>query len=80
LNGLPPGTFPLNVFNVVLNAITIRGSIVGTRRDLQEALEFAGAGRVKAIVEPGRLEDINAIFHRMHEGKIEGRIVLDMAA
>ena len=30
--------------------ITVRGSIVGTRLDLQEALAFAGAGQVKATV------------------------------
>jgi propanol-preferring alcohol dehydrogenase len=80
LNGLPPGTFPLDIFNIVLNAITIRGSIVGTRRDLRDALELAGGGRVKAVVEPSKLENINEIFHRMHEGKIEGRIVLNLAA
>jgi propanol-preferring alcohol dehydrogenase len=33
LVGLPPSTFPLDIFNVVLNRITIRGSIVGTRYD-----------------------------------------------
>jgi hypothetical protein len=34
LNGLPPGSFPLPIFEVVLKALTIRGSIVGTRLDL----------------------------------------------
>lgn len=80
LNGLPPGTFPLNIFDMVLNGITVRGSIVGTRHDLRDALELAGGGRVKAIVESSSMERINDIFHRMHEGKIEGRIVMNMAA
>lgn len=80
LNGLPPGTFPLDIFNLVLNGITVRGSIVGTRADLQEAIELAGEGKVHATVATENLECINAIFHRMHEGKIDGRIVLDMAA
>ena len=31
LNGLPPGSFPLSIFDTVINGITIRGSIVGTR-------------------------------------------------
>ena len=44
LVGLPPGYFPLSIFDTVLNGITVRGSIVGTRLDLQEALDFAGAG------------------------------------
>ena len=80
LNGLPAGTIPLNIFEMVLNAITVRGSIVGTRRDLHDALELAAGGRVKAIVEPDKLENINEIFHRMHKGQIEGRIVLNMAS
>lgn len=77
LTGLPPGTFPLSIFNTVLNGITVRGSIVGTRLDLQEALSFAAQGKVKSIVEAAALEDINEIFARMHKGDIRGRMVLD---
>lgn len=62
----------------MLNGITVRGSIVGTRQDLREALDFAGVGKVKATVASARLENINDVFQRMLDGKIEGRIVLDM--
>ncbi|MFP1678641.1 alcohol dehydrogenase AdhP [Alloalcanivorax sp. C16-2] len=78
LNGLPPGEFPLPIFDTVLNGITVRGSIVGTRQDLQEALDFAGEGKVKATVATEKLDNINDVFQRMIDGKIEGRIVLDM--
>jgi propanol-preferring alcohol dehydrogenase len=77
LVGLPPGSFPLPIFDTVLNGITVRGSIVGTRLDLQEALDFAGAGKVKATVAAEPLENINQIFARMHAGDIDGRIVID---
>ena len=77
LNGLPPGDFPLPIFDTVLNGITVRGSIVGTRLDLQEALDFAGAGKVKATIKTDKLENINEIFAKMHHGEIEGRIVID---
>ena len=79
LNGLPPGDFPLSIFDTVLNGITVRGSIVGTRLDLLEALAFAGEGKVKATVHADKLENINDVFSRMHHGDIEGRIVLDLA-
>ena len=79
LNGLPPGDFPLDIFGMVLNGITVRGSIVGTRLDLLESLDFAGEGKVKATVHRAKLEDINDIFGQMHKGQIEGRMVLDMA-
>jgi len=76
-NGLPTGDFPVSIFDTVLNGITIRGSIVGTRLDLQESLNMAAAGKVKATVTAEPLENINDIFERMRAGKIEGRIVID---
>ena len=78
LNGLPPGDFSLSIFDTVLNGITVRGSIVGTRLDLQEALDFANDGKVKATVEVAKLGNINGVFDRMRAGKIDGRIVLNM--
>ena len=78
LNGLPPGDFPLNIFGMVLNGITVRGSIVGSRLDLQESLDFAADGKVKATVASAPLEEINTIFDRMKKGQIEGRMVLDI--
>lgn len=80
LNGLPPGEFSLSIFDMVLNGTTVRGSIVGTRLDLQEALDFAGEGKVKATVASDRLENVNDVFDRMRNGKINGRVVLDLAA
>lgn len=80
LNGLPPGDFALSIFDTVLNGITVRGSIVGTRLDLQEALGFAAEGKVKATISTDTLENINGIFARMHRGEIQGRIVIDFAS
>jgi propanol-preferring alcohol dehydrogenase len=79
LNGLPPGEFPVSIFDLVLNGQTVRGSIVGTRKDLEEALQFAADGKVKATIEQQPLGSINAIFDRLKQGKVNGRIVLDIA-
>lgn len=80
MNGLPPGEFPVNIFDMILNGVTIRGSIVGTRLDLQGAIRFAEEQKVHAHVAPAKLEDINDIFARMKQGKIDGRMVLDFRA
>ncbi|MBR0859723.1 alcohol dehydrogenase AdhP [Bradyrhizobium liaoningense] len=77
LVGLPPGEFPTPIFDVVLKRITVRGSIVGTRRDLDEAIAFAVDGKVKAEVTKVPLAQINDVFDRMKAGKIDGRMVLD---
>ena len=61
------------------SGITVRGSIVGTRRDLEEAIAFAADGKVRSQITKAPLADINAIFERMKSGKIDGRMVLDMS-
>ena len=76
LIGLPPGTFELDIFNTVLSRKTIRGSIVGTRMDLAECLQFAGDGKVKVHYSVEPLENINDIFARMRDNKIDGRVVM----
>ncbi len=75
-NGLPPGEFPVSIFDVVLRGISLRGSIVGTRTDLRESIAYAGAGKVHAKVRVEPIENINHIFEEMKAGKIEGRVVL----
>ncbi|MGW9825265.1 alcohol dehydrogenase, propanol-preferring [Brevibacterium pityocampae] len=76
-NGLPPGEFPAPIFDIVLKGLTIRGSIVGTRQDMEEALEFYAAGKIKPTYSKRPLGDINAIFDEMEHGKIEGRVVIE---
>ncbi|MCV3272017.1 alcohol dehydrogenase AdhP [Roseobacter sinensis] len=78
LVGLPPGAFDLPIFEVVLMRKTIRGSIVGTRNDLVEALEFAAEGKVASHYSTDRLDNINGIFDRMEQGQIEGRVVMEI--
>jgi propanol-preferring alcohol dehydrogenase len=79
LVGLPPGDFPLPIFDVVLNAKTVRGSIVGTRKDLQEALAFAGEGKVRTVFSEEALDDVNAVLDRLRAGTVEGRVVMRIA-
>ncbi|SDH94810.1 alcohol dehydrogenase, propanol-preferring [Flavobacterium omnivorum] len=69
----------MSIFDTVLNRITIRGSIVGTRKDLEEAIQFAVEGKVKATVTSAKLEDVIDVFEKMKKGQIEGRVVLEIA-
>ena len=78
LVGLPPADFPAPIFDVVLKRLTIRGSIVGTRKDLQEALQFAAEGKVKSSVEAQPLEAVNTVFARLRRGDVRGRVVLQL--
>ena len=75
-NGLPAGDFPASIFEIVLKGLTVRGSIVGTRQDMREALDFYSRGQINATVSTRDLGEINAVFDEMKHGKIDGRVVI----
>lgn len=75
---VPAGELSLNIVKTVLDGIQIVGSLVGTRQDLAEAFGHALAGRVRPIVQPRKLEELNAIFREMDDGTIQGRMVIDL--
>ncbi len=74
--GLPPEELPIPIFDLVLKGISVIGSIVGTRKDLEETLVLAARGRVSCNHTMAALEDINDVFAQMKAGQIEGRVVL----
>jgi len=76
LVGLPPGDFPVPLFDLVADCISIRGSFVGNREDLAEALSFAVEGKVKADIELQPLSAINQVFERLEHGDVPARVVL----
>jgi hypothetical protein len=51
----------------------MRGSIVGTRKDLAEAIEFASEAKLTCIKTPSR---ISATFRDLKAGKVDGGIVI----
>ena len=80
LVGIPPGEFPVPLFDVVANCITIRGSFVGTREDMAEALAFAVDRKVKAEIELQPLSAINSVFERLQRGGVASRVVLELVS
>jgi propanol-preferring alcohol dehydrogenase len=66
----------LPIFETVLNAITIVGSIVGTRKELREVFELHGAGRTHVIRETRALEHVNEAIADVEAGRVAARIVL----
>ena len=77
--GLPPEAMSLDIPRLVLDGIEVVGSLVGTRQDLAEAFEFAAQGKVVPKVTLRPIEDINEIFDEMQQGKIKGRMVIDLS-
>jgi propanol-preferring alcohol dehydrogenase len=68
----------LPIFETVLNGITIRGSIVGTRKDLAEVYAIHAQGRTRVIRETRRLSEVNECFEEVEKGHVQARIVFDL--
>ena len=76
--GLPSETMDLPIVKTVLDGIEVIGSLVGTRKDLEEAFQFGAEGKVVPVVQTRALDEAPEVFKEMEEGKIQGRMVLDM--
>jgi alcohol dehydrogenase, propanol-preferring len=69
---------PLPIFETVINGTTIRGSIVGTRVDLQETYELHQMGKTRVIRETAELADVNHWFEEVEQARVKARIVFDL--
>ena len=74
----PDNHVDLPIFETVLRGITIRGSIVGTRKDLAEVYAIHAQGRTRVIHEVRKLDEVNDCFHDVEQGHVKARIVFDL--
>ncbi|KID94947.1 Alcohol dehydrogenase superfamily, zinc-type, partial [Metarhizium majus ARSEF 297] len=63
---------------MIANQFTICGSNVGSRQDAIETLDFAARGVIKSHVRVEKMSELTRVFEEMHEGKLQGRVVLDV--
>jgi len=75
--GLPSEMMDLSIVKTVLDGIQVIGSLVGTRKDLEEAFQFGAEGLVVPVVKKRPVSDAVDVFDEMEAGTIQGRMVLD---
>ena len=75
--GLPSEYMDLSIVKTVLDGIHVVGSLVGTRKDLEEAFDFGAQGLVVPVVETVPVDTAVKVFDQMEKGEIQGRKVLD---
>ncbi|KAL9604308.1 MAG: hypothetical protein Q9179_001893 [Wetmoreana sp. 5 TL-2023] len=80
--GIPEGApepvaqaFPAKL---IFKGATIASTAVGTRRDAIEVMDFAARGVVKAVSRIEKMEKLTDVFQEMKEGKVSGRVVIDL--
>lgn len=71
------GTLRLPVFDTVLNGISVIGSIVGTRADLDTVFGLHAAGRTRVSYESRPLAAVNDAISEVLHGKARARLVFE---
>ncbi|KAF1939164.1 GroES-like protein [Clathrospora elynae] len=61
-------------------ALQIVGSAVGSRKEAIETLDFATRGVIKTHFRVEKMDKLTDVFKEMYEGKLQGRVVLDLSA
>jgi propanol-preferring alcohol dehydrogenase len=77
LVGLAHGAFELTVIDTVLKGITVLGSFLGTRADLDEVFRLAADGSVRPYIERHKLEESPELLAKMQRGELMGRAVIE---
>ncbi|MGP0059476.1 MAG: alcohol dehydrogenase [Beijerinckiaceae bacterium] len=75
--GLFGGELAIALPALIIRALDLRGSYVGSLNELKELIALAKAGRIKPLpVEKLPLDDVNLALDRLRAGKVNGRLVL----
>lgn len=64
--------------HLIAKAQKIVGVAVGNRQEAIETLELAARGIIKTHFRTEKMDKLTEIFEQMNEGKLHGRVVLDL--
>ncbi|MBO0720080.1 MAG: zinc-dependent alcohol dehydrogenase [Blastocatellia bacterium] len=76
--GMSPDPISVSTVALVSGEYKIVASAVGSRQDLREVLQIAAEGKVKCRVETRELPEINEVLGEMKNGRLVGRVVLQI--
>ena len=76
LVGLSTSQFELPLVETVTRGITIRGSYLGTRQDLEDVFRLLQAGVLKPHTHAHSLEETPSLLDQMRRGALLGRAVI----
>ncbi|EFR01831.1 alcohol dehydrogenase 2 [Nannizzia gypsea CBS 118893] len=64
---------------LVSRSLNIVGSVVGNKRDVAEAMDFAARGIVKSHTCVEKMDKLAEVFERLGRGEVQGRVIIDLS-
>ena len=82
VTGLPAGSSPINISigKIIFKGLRIVGILVGSLQDHLEAVELTRIGKVRPVIKVVPFEQLAEVFQALDGSKIEGRVVVKIAA
>ncbi|NLB48120.1 MAG: zinc-binding dehydrogenase, partial [Microbacteriaceae bacterium] len=68
----------INTRSLILNQCNLRGSNGGTKADIEGIYEYMATGKLNPKLTEITFDEISDGIDRLHEGKVEGRLVAVM--
>lgn len=76
--GVADADLAVKPLDLILGERKILGSLIGSRKDIRECLEFSLAHGIRPEIETFALEQAGEAIQRMKDGKLKGRAVIVM--
>ena len=64
---------------MIMKSLQIVGSAVGSRNEAIETMDFAARGIIKTHFRVEKMDKLTDVFKEMDEGRLQGRVVLDLS-
>lgn len=78
--GLFGGEFTFSIPMVILRALSLKGSYVGSLNELRELIDIVRSGKIKPIpTATVPMANVNEALEKLRSGKVSGRLVLERA-
>ncbi|KTD78785.1 NAD(P)-dependent alcohol dehydrogenase [Legionella waltersii] len=78
--GLPSDPLEVAMGPVILNRLTVSGSLIGGIKETQEVLDFCAQHNIAADIELIKMSEVNDAYKRLMKGDVKYRFVIDMAS
>jgi propanol-preferring alcohol dehydrogenase len=76
LVGISVNQYDLPLVDTIVKGLSVRGSYIGTRQDLEDVFALARQGAIRPHVHTHALDETPAILERMRRGEVMGRAVI----
>eukprot|EP00466_Bigelowiella_natans_P011226 jgi/Bigna1/57537/fgenesh1_pm.18_\ len=78
--GIPPDTFQMMAFDLIMGRKKLAGSLIGGIKETQEMLDFCSKHKITPDTELIAAKDVNKAYHELSTGANDAsRFVIDMA-